>query len=373
MAKIYYSLSGEGRGHATRVRAIVESLRRDHEIVIYAPGYAYDLLAPVYHETNVEVRFIPGLSFYYNENKRLDYFRTGCGFFRYLADFPSIIRRILNDIEREDPELAITDFEPALPRAAAKSGLPFISLNHQHFLVTYDMNDLSEELKRKVRFMSCVVRAYYSGQIDTVVSSFFFPPLKKGYEDVVQSGVMLRPEIVNADTYNGKHLVAYVRRFSSESVMRSLRKAGCRVKIYGLGARPSEGNLRFHDVDVFRFVEDLASSRGLVCTAGNQLVGEALYLGKPVLAMPEEGNYEQYINAHYLEKSGAGEAVEMNRITPGRLRHFMDRLDLFRSRIDRNRLYGNPSALSAIRRRLPHSQPAYVPADATVTAEEVTV
>ena len=44
----------------------------------------------------------------------------------------------------------------------------------------------------------------------------------------------------------------------------------------------------------------------VVSTAGNQLVGEALYLGKPVLVMPERVNFEQAINAHYLEQSGAG-------------------------------------------------------------------
>ena len=56
MATIFYSLSGEGRGHATRVRAVVEELRKRHRVVIYAPGHAYELLLPVYEGTDVDIR-----------------------------------------------------------------------------------------------------------------------------------------------------------------------------------------------------------------------------------------------------------------------------------------------------------------------------
>lgn len=64
MATIFNSLSGEGRGHATRVRAIVEELRRHHRIVIYTPGQAHDLLQPVYQGSDITVRNIPGLLFH---------------------------------------------------------------------------------------------------------------------------------------------------------------------------------------------------------------------------------------------------------------------------------------------------------------------
>ena len=37
MATIFYGLSGEGRGHATRARTIVEGLRKRHKVVVFAP------------------------------------------------------------------------------------------------------------------------------------------------------------------------------------------------------------------------------------------------------------------------------------------------------------------------------------------------
>ena len=358
MAKIFYSVSGEGRGHAIRACAIVESLRGQHDIVIYAPADAYHLLAPVYQDTEVVVRRIPGLCFHYDSHHRLAYWKVGWPCLRYVADLPHIIHRLEGDFESEQPSLVITDFEPSLPRAAKHCGVPFISLDHQHFLVTYDLSSLPPYLRPHLAYMSQVVRAYYSGQVETVVSSFYFPPLRSGYEQVKQIGVLLRPEILEASPTYGSHILAYLRRFASPALIRALQECGCEVRVYGLGARPPLGSVRFCDVDAFRFAEDLATCRALICTAGNQLVGEALYLGKPVLGMPERGNFEQHINGHFLQDSGTGTSVRMSKIAPVHLHDFLRRLDEFRAKIDRERLYGNPKALDIIKNHLPKSAEA---------------
>lgn len=46
--------------------------------------------------------------------------------------------------------------------------------------------------------------------------------------------------------------------------------------------------------------------------------------GKPMLAIPEPGQYEQYINAFYLEKVGAGRRCELPALSPQRVRDFAD-------------------------------------------------
>jgi len=352
MSRIFYSVQGEGRGHATRVRAVIEELRSNHEITVYASNQAYALLASVYHRSEVKVHRIPGFFNYYTSKTGLDYVRTGFYGLSFLAYLPRLIQELQHDIDSEKPDLAITDYEPALPRAAARCGIPFISLNHQHFLLTYDLSSLPSFLRRHAAFMAQIVRSCYSGQVETVVSSFYFPPLKSGVEKVTQIGVLLRPEIICADPSSGSHLVVYIRRNATQSLLDALQGAGCEVRIYGLGARPSMKNLRFHAVDAFRFVEDLASSRALICTAGNQLVGEALYLGKAVLAIPEKNNYEQYINAHFLQESGAGMTVELDDIASSHVRTFCDKLDIFGQKIDRKRQYGNPVAKAIIQKYL---------------------
>ena len=358
MATIFYSLSGEGRGHATRVRAVVEELRKQHRVVIYAPGHAYELLLPVYEETEVDVRHIPGLVFHYKEcpstgRRQLDTFKTGIEGLNYIAGYAELSRRLQDDIEVEAPDLVITDFEPALPRVARQAGIPFISLDHQHFLLVSDLRKLPADLQRHAFLMAQVVRGYYRGQVQTVVSSFYFPPLKSNRQDVSQIGVLLRDEILQATPEHGEHIIVYLRRFGSPEVFRALEACGCEIRIYGLGAQRSTGRLKFCKIDMHRFVEDLATSRALISTAGNQLIGEALYLEKPVLAMPEYCNHEQRINGHFLQDSGAGMTVGMEQMQPLYASYFMEHCEEFRSRINRENIHGNITALNIINQYLP--------------------
>ncbi len=358
MATIYYSLAGEGRGHATRVRAVVEELRKQHKIVIYAPGHAYDLLHPVYKDTDVVVKHIPGLVFHYKDcpntgRRQLDTIKTGIGGLNYLAGYSTLSKRIQDDIDKEAPDLVITDFEPALPRVARQVSIPFISLDHQHFLLVSDLSRLPADLQRHAFLMAQIVRGYYHGQEHTIVSSFYFPPLKTKVKDVSQIGVLLRTEVLEATPEHGEHIVVYLRRFGSSEVFEALEACGCEMRIYGLGSQPSKGRLRFCEIDMHRFIEDLATSRALISTAGNQLIGEALYLEKPVLAMPEYGNHEQRINGYFLSDAGAGMTVGMDQISPLYTRYFMEQCETYRSRIDRQEVHGNRTAIEIINQYLP--------------------
>ncbi|MEM7447335.1 MAG: glycosyltransferase family protein [Myxococcota bacterium] len=349
MSTIYYGVAGEGRGHAARARAITECLRQRHRVVIYANAHSLEMLAPQYKEDeDVEVRALPPLEFQYGADARLDYLKTCVSSLIYLANMPGLIREVMRAAEVDAPDLIITDFEPVLVRVARKMGIPFISLDHQHFLNTTDFSDLPWTLQAYASFMSPFVRALVSGQTHTIVSSFFRPPLKPGLTDVTRIGVMLRDSILEAAPEDRGHVVAYLRRDSSASALPGLARCGRRVRVYGLAERAPIGALSFHPIDPVRFVEDLATSTALVCTAGNQLVGEALYLGKPVLGVPERGNFEQHINAHYLAKSGSGEAVTLESLDAVSIKAFLARREQYRAAIDRRFLDGTPAAVRVI-------------------------
>ncbi len=64
--------------------------------------------------------------------------------------------------------------------------------------------------------------------------------------------------------------------------------------------------LTFHRIDDEKFMALMARCRGLVCTAGFESVGEAMYLGKPVQMVPVEGHFEQRCNALDGVRAGAG-------------------------------------------------------------------
>jgi uncharacterized protein (TIGR00661 family) len=159
---------------------------------------------------------------------------------------------------------------------------------------------------------------------------------------------MLRRRILEARPEDRGHLSVYVRRPKSVEMIEPLRGLGMPARVYGLGARERQGNVQFFDIHPERFVEDLATSTALVTTAGNQLVGEALYLGKPVLAVPEPDNKEQEINAHYVATMGVGQAVLGHQLSKQSLASFVEGTDFYRERINRQRMCGNEITLRII-------------------------
>ncbi len=362
MAKIFISMSGEGRGHATRARALTDALSDEgHTMTLFAPGDAGAFLEPLYAGTPVQVRRLPALRFAYDEHHRLRYPATARNLLGFLRGLPATLSELESQIRRECPDLVITDFEPTLPRAARRCGVPVISLDHQHFLRTYDLSGLPRRLRWRAAYMGTLVGIYYWWQRETIVSSFYFPPLRRGCGRVTQVGVLLRPEVLAARPQRGAHLVAYWRRHVSDEVLQALEDTGLEVRVYGLGARPPRRRLSFHPVSEARFVDDLAGCSALICTAGNQLVGEALYLGKPVFALAETNNFEQEINAHFLRETGGGDALRMDEFTPARLHRFLARLGEFRRRLPSERLNGLPAALAVVRRHLPSQAPVSAP------------
>ena len=67
-------------------------------------------------------------------------------------------------------------------------------------------------------------------------------------------------------------------------------------------------SFRVHDLDQETFLRHLAGCRGYVGSAGFESICEAFYLGKPVLAIPTEGQLEQTWNAWDAERCGAARA-----------------------------------------------------------------
>jgi len=352
MATIAYGVAGEGRGHAGRALSLIETLSRNHRVVVYTSGQARTLMEPVLRACGVELRRAPEVRFAYGRGQRVDYPRTLFQNLPLLRQLDPVSDAYARELARLGPDLVVTDFEPILPRAADRVGVPYVSVDHQHFLVTSDLRHLPLPLQLHAAFMGRFVHAFYDTQQETIVSSFFRTQPSGKIPHVTQVGVMLRDDVVHAVPEDRGHLVAYLRREASAEVLRPLLACRHPVVVYGLGARLPMGNLRFREIDAVRFVEDLATATALVTTAGNQLVGEALYLGKPVLAMSEPGNMEQRIHAHLLEEMGAGVGCGMESLSVPILQGFLEGLDVYRSRIDRAALHGNPVVLARLEARL---------------------
>jgi uncharacterized protein (TIGR00661 family) len=355
MSKIAISLCGEGRGHATRICTLVERLGPGHELLIYTSADALEFLTRrLAGRPNVRIESIPGIVFQY-VGGRLDLLRSISAGLDYQArQIGPLVDRMLHDFDTFRPDLAITDFEPALPRAASRTGIPLVSVDHQHFLLAYDLDALPWTLQWNAWFMSHAVWLYVMEAADTVVSAFFRPPLRRGWEHVVQVGPLLRREIVQAVPRDEGFVLSYLRRHTPFAAVDALAACGLPVKVYGLGARERVGGVSFHEVDDAAFVADLAACKGVVAAAGNQLIGEALQLGKPLLALPERVHAEQLMNAHFLESMGCGEFTLLEEVAGDRVARFVADLDRFAPALAAvaGNMDGTPDVLRVIEHRL---------------------
>lgn len=361
MSTIFYSLSGEGRGHATRARTMIEELRGRHSLVVFAPEMAFELLEPIYRKTEVRIEKIPGLRFEYDRHGRVRFLGTLLSSADFIRRLESRVHELLPTFEIYRPDLVVADFEPIVPRAARLLGVPFVSFDHQHYLVVNDLSELPLVLRQKAMMAAPFVRALYDWQVETVVSSFHRAPLRRNIRNVTQIGTLIRPEVRQMRPSQDGFLLVYMRRHPVAGLFDALSSAGLPVRLYGLGVHPDRDNIRFCAVDEKRFVEDLARCEAVVTTAGNQLVGEALFLHKPVLAVPEPNNFEQAVNAHYLERTGHGRAV-FGRLDAQVLTSFVGDLGRYRDRIVPEAVWGNRDAVTAIERHVggPSTQAAAV-------------
>ena len=356
MARIVISLCGEGRGHATRISTLVERLGAEHEILIYTSADALAFLRRQLAglHPRIQLREIPGVVFQYTAG-RLDVMRSIAVGLDYQArQLGPLVDRMIADLEAFAADLAVTDFEPALPRAAGRLGIPLISIDHQHFLLAYDLDALPWSLQWNAWFMSRAVWMYVTEAADTVVSAFFRPPLRRGWEHVVQVGPLLRREILEVEQRDEGFVLSYLRRHTPFSAVETIAACGLPVRIYGLGEREPVGNCSFHAIDEKLFVEDLAACRCLISAAGNQLIGESLHLGKPMLVLPEKAHSEQLMNSHFLAAMGCGDFELLEDVRSEKIQAFLDRLDDFAPALAavQGRMDGTDDVLRVIEHRL---------------------
>jgi UDP-N-acetylglucosamine:LPS N-acetylglucosamine transferase len=79
-------------------------------------------------------------------------------------------------------------------------------------------------------------------------------------------------------------------------------------------------------------------------------MSEAVYLGKPMLAMPLVGQFEQLMNSRYLERDGYG--VSATELTAEILDRFLTGLDGFEDRLAGYEQDGNDLTLNSVRDRI---------------------
>jgi uncharacterized protein (TIGR00661 family) len=176
-----------------------------------------------------------------------------------------------------------------------------------------------------------------------VITTFFYPPVRGKYEkDTTLVPPILRRAILDArpKARAGDQVLVYQTSTSDSTLIEQLQAVqGTRFVVYGLRKNARHGNCTLKEFSEDGFVDDLAASRAVVCNGGLSLIGEAVYLGKPIFSVPVRNQYEQILNARYLEELGYGLAAE--RIEADLLRLFLKETPKYAQRVARHKQDGN--------------------------------
>lgn len=311
--RILYGVVGEGMGHAMRSRVVLERLfELGHEVEIIASGRAVDFLTKRFGDKS-DVNRIHGLHIVYEDNEVQ---RARTLFENVLAGslaIPSQIAKYFELIQDFRPELVISDFESWTYFYGKLHGLPVLSIDNMQILNRCAIDDaVIEGHRADFEISKALVKSKLPFASHYLVTTFFFPPVRKEKTTLIKP--ILRPEILAAERSQGEHLLVYQTAEGNDELAKTLSATGLPCRIYGMRRSIKEdqveGRLTYRPFSETTFIEDLASAKAVIAGGGFTLMGEAVYLHKPMLSVPVRGQFEQVLNGRYLQKLGYGRYAE---------------------------------------------------------------
>ncbi|KPL22193.1 MAG: hypothetical protein AMJ75_08555 [Phycisphaerae bacterium SM1_79] len=322
MNRIIYGVAGEGFGHSSRSHLIGQTLiDAGHDVMFVGSQKSLLYLKQYFGD---RVREIFGLSFAF-EGQRIDKSET---LKRNLLKLPEANR--LNDelfkehFEPFEPELVISDFEPFSAWWAWRKNVPFISIDHEHMLTLCKLEHKSRNWFSRIT-ASVVTECHYVGAVAYIIVNFFKAPLR--IDSAILAPPIVRPVVGALEPRQAEHILLYSTTGTGREQLREVlgKFGGQKFYIYGFNKDAEYDNCIFKKRSTEGFLADLASARGVIASAGFSLISECMYFKKKMLLLPLAGQYEQIINAHYIEKLGLGVSAE--KLDETVIARFLDQLD----------------------------------------------
>ncbi|UCG55861.1 MAG: hypothetical protein JSU70_13430 [Phycisphaerales bacterium] len=303
MARIIYGVAGEGFGHSSRSHLIGQRfIDAGHDVMFVGSQKSLVYLKQYFGE---RVREIFGLSFAFTDG-RIDKSET---LKRNLRKLPEANKQ--NDelfkkhFEPFEPDLVISDFEPFSAWWAWRKRVPFISIDHEHMLTLCKLEHQSKNWFSRLT-ASVVTECHYVGAVAYIIVNFFTAPLR--IDSAVLAAPIIRPVVTALAPSRSEHILVYSTTGEDEDKLTGVLNTfdDHEFIVYGFNKSAERGNCTLKERSTEGFLRDLASARGVIASAGFSLISECLHLRKRMLLIPVAGQYEQMINAHYIQKLGLG-------------------------------------------------------------------
>ena len=325
MAKIVYGVSGEGSGHSSRAREMIKHLERlGHtvKVVSYDRGY-YNL------NSDFDVFETEGLHIASSDNRvsKVKTFTENLQRFRQGHKKLNELRKTI--FKKVRPDCVITDFEPMTAYLANHYDLPLITIDNQH-RIRYMSYPCPARLQTERRVTVSIIRAMVPRPDVSLVTTFYYGEAKNNrtffFPPILRQGVLsLQPSL-------GGHILVYLTS-GFESFLKILKSFSReQFLVYGYDRTDRDGNLVYKNFSKVGFLENLASCKAVMATAGFTLMTESFYLHKPYLALPMRGQFEQELNAFWMAKLNYG--INLRRIRSEAVGNFLYRLPDYENKLN---------------------------------------
>ncbi|MBW7912180.1 MAG: glycosyl transferase [Taibaiella sp.] len=291
--KILFAIQGTGNGHLSRARDIYPELCKYGEVDVLISGIQADVAVPF------PVKYkLYGMSFIFGSKGGVDIWQTA----KKLKLFKLI--RDINKLPIEDYDLVVNDFEPVSAWACKLKRKPCIGLSHQAAVMAENApqpenGDLKGELVLK--YYAPVTEAY-GFHFRRYTNNIFTPVIRREIRDITP-------------TDNG-HYTVYLPSYDDRALVEHLSHfAEVRWEVFSKHNKEafSFKNVHIHPIENNAFIKSMASSTGVLCGAGFEGPAEALHLGKKLMVIPMQSQYEQQCNAAAAAQIGVPVIKQLSR------------------------------------------------------------
>ena len=347
--RILYGVVGEGMGHATRSRVILEELIKEHEVHVVSSGRATAYL----RQRFPSVHHIWGYTIAYRGNSVRNWQTVVQNLKGAVRGWPQNIRRYFEIIRDFKPDVVISDFETFSYLFAKRHRIPVISADNMQIIDRCrHPASLLKGFELQFQLSRAIVRSKLPHAFHYLIATFFYPPASRTRTTLLPP--LLRTEVLDARPEPGKHLLVYQTTSTNLKLPEILKDAAMPCRIYGLRRELTEdiveGNLTYRPFDETRFIEDLLTAVAVIAGGGFTLMSEAVYLHKPMLSIPVKGHFEQTLNALYLQKLGFGAYAP--ELTHGALSGFIAQHERYRESLQLYQQDRNVRFFAALKEQL---------------------
>jgi uncharacterized protein (TIGR00661 family) len=295
--RILYGCNSQGQGHLSKAATLVPLLvARGHDVRVFSSGPT-----PPAAYSFPGHRHVPGLV-YAIEEGRASVQRTARD---WLTSSPRLVAslRAARELVREfQPELILSDFEPFTASPLLSPPCEVVSLCRQAALLDAAI-ETPHPMSAQARLVRTMIRLFLMGA-DRRHGYHYAPASHRCVPPIIRPELfLLRPE-------RGDHVLiyntSYVLPGESERLIAWANDRRIPVRAYGFDQMPrgQVGYVRFQPTSRTQMMLDMASSRGVMTTAGLTTPAEAYLLRKPVCVVPLPEQWEQLANTAHLEQAG---------------------------------------------------------------------